>query len=487
MKNGRAPGEDGITTEMLKYGGAVTIESIKILLNKCLSEGRIPDTWKNAQVVLLYKKGDKLKIDNYRPISLLPHPYKLLTKIITNRLTNKLDNYQPSEQAGFRKNYSTIEHIQTLNTLIEKCTEYNVPIHLAFIDYHKAFDSIELQAIFNAMNNARVDSRYKNLMEYIYNHATSQVKITEEQITNKIQIKKGVRQGDTISPKLFTLALEDMFKRLMWQNKGININGRRLNHLRFADDIVLISSSITELESMLKELKATSTTIGLEMNGEKTKILTHEEIDGIVIDGNLIQNVTEYVYLGHLIKLGKENQAAEIDRRIRMTWVATGKLSNILKNPNIPINLKRKVFNTCILPVMSYSMETTCLTVKSANKLRVTQRAIERIMLGISLRDHIENQEIRRRTKVKDVITTIADLKWRWAGHVARQEEERWTKQVVLWRPRLHKRGVGRPKRRWVDDIREKAGKRWYQLAQDRSEWRKRGEAYVQEWTNKGW
>jgi len=68
------------------------------------------------------------------------------------------------------------------------------------------------------------------------------------------------------------------------------------------------------------------------------------------------------------------------------------------------------------LPVITYGMEATTLTVKLANKLRTTQRAIERMMLGISLRDHITNASIRQRNKVENVITSIAHLKWSWTG-----------------------------------------------------------------------
>ncbi|XP_050449705.1 uncharacterized protein LOC126850606 [Cataglyphis hispanica] len=140
MKGGRASnGKDGITQEMLQLDESVTLYSLNILLNKCLQTSKVYDNWQNAH--LSYKKGDKLNIENYRLISLLPHSYKLLTKIIINRLTNKFDSYQPPEQARFRKDYSTIEQIQNIKTLIEKCTEYNVQIHLAFIDYSKAFDS----------------------------------------------------------------------------------------------------------------------------------------------------------------------------------------------------------------------------------------------------------------------------------------------------------------------------------------------------------
>ena len=72
--------------------------------------------------------------------------YKLFTKIITTRLEKKLDENQPREQAGFRRKYSTTDHIHPINQLKEKCLEYNVPLCVAFVDYEKAFDSVQTQA-----------------------------------------------------------------------------------------------------------------------------------------------------------------------------------------------------------------------------------------------------------------------------------------------------------------------------------------------------
>lgn len=485
MKNGKSPGEDQITSEMLKMGGETLIEAVKILINKCLMEGRIPEPWKNAEIILLYKKGDHTNIENYRPISLLSHMYKLLTKIITNRLTAKLDAYQPVEQAGFRKGFGTIDHLQTIRTLIEKTTEYNIPIHLAFVDYHKAFDSIETWAFLTAMEDARIDSRYCNIIKNIYDKATFHVKIDDDLKTDKILLGKGVRQGDTISPKLFTLALENVFKQLAWEEKGLNVDGIRLNHLRFADDVVLISTDIEELNVMLKELNAKSKEIGLKMNINKTKIMSNS-LHNITIDNTIIENVDHYIYLGHTIKIGKENQSAEIKRRIHLAWVAFGKLSYIFKDNRIPIYLKRKAYDSCILPVITYGLESMSLTRRTAEQLRVTQRAMERIMLGVTLRDKIHNSEIRNRTKITDVMKQIASLKWQWTGHIARQDTNRWTQRVTCWRPRETKRSIGRPQKRWIDDVQKVAGKKWMRIARDREAWKHLEEAYIQQWMEQG-
>lgn len=124
LKTGKAQGEDGMTVEMLKLRGDALLKAIGILLNKCLQSNRI-QTYLIANIYLKVnsgrmqkslfstQKGDRNRIENYRPISILPHPYKLLTKILTNRLTSKIDGYQLEEQAGLRKGYSTIDHLQT--------------------------------------------------------------------------------------------------------------------------------------------------------------------------------------------------------------------------------------------------------------------------------------------------------------------------------------------------------------------------------------
>jgi len=127
-------------------------------------------------------------------------------------------------------------------------------------------------------NNARIDYRYKQLLKPIYDNLTISVKITEEIETNQIQIQIGVRQGDTISPNLFTLALEDVFKALNRNEKDIKIDGEHLSHLRFADDIVLFSQNIMELQEMLEELQRESAKIGLTINLSKAKVMTPDNI-----------------------------------------------------------------------------------------------------------------------------------------------------------------------------------------------------------------
>ncbi|KAA5634901.1 hypothetical protein F3G63_34400 [Pseudomonas aeruginosa] len=238
---------------------------------------------------------------------------------------------------------------------------------------------------------------------------------------------------------------------------------------------------------MLNDLNAASRCVRLRMNLDKTKVMFNDKIvpGQVTISNAVIEEVKDFVYLRQAIQLGRGNFNTEIERRIRLGWSAFGKFREILTS-QIPQCLKTKVFNQCILPAMTYGAETWTLTAGLAHKLRVAQRAMERAMYGISLRDKIRNEEIRRRTKVDDIALKVSRLKWQWAGHICRASDARWGRKVLEWRPRMGTRSVGRPPTRWTDDLVRTAGSRWMRKAEDRIMWKALGKAYVQQWADKG-
>ena len=126
MKNGKEAGKYQVNIETLKAGDETIPKQLAKLYTKCITERRIPKTWKEANMVIFFKKGNRKNINNYRPICLLSNMYKLFTKIITTRLEKKLDENQQREQAGFRSKYSSTDHIHAINQLKEKCREYNI-------------------------------------------------------------------------------------------------------------------------------------------------------------------------------------------------------------------------------------------------------------------------------------------------------------------------------------------------------------------------
>ena len=133
---------------------------------------------------------------------------------------------QPRELAVFRKGCSTIDHLQALNQLIEKSTECNFPLRIGSIDYEKAFDTVEHFAIFEALRKTNTNETYINFLQNIYSQATTGIHL-DKLVYDELPVKRRVREGDPISPELFTAVMEEVFKKADI-SEGSNVHGENL-------------------------------------------------------------------------------------------------------------------------------------------------------------------------------------------------------------------------------------------------------------------
>ena len=120
---------------------------------------------------------------------------------------------------------------------------------------------------------------------------------------------------------------------------------------------------------------------------------------------------------------------------------------------HLPMSLKRKVFNQCVLPAITYDCQTWSLTKAFVKKLETSQRAMERRMLNVKLEDRIPNTTIRQITRVTDIVQYVTNTKWKWTGHIARMKDNRWTIRSTEWKT-VGVRSAGRPKRTGTQETR---------------------------------
>ncbi|PZC71479.1 hypothetical protein B5X24_HaOG213342 [Helicoverpa armigera] len=116
---------------------------------------------------------------------------------------------------------------------------------------------------------------------------------------------------------------------------------------------------------------------------------------------------------------------------------------------------------------------------KQNKKIRSCQRAMERSILSLRKVQKIKSSEIRKKTNLTDALIHALKLKWKWAGHICRCKDNRWTLLTTNWNGPKDKRRVGRPKKRWADDIAGIAGPSWQTVALNRQTWKKMEEAYT--------
>nr|XP_014275578.1 uncharacterized protein LOC106680395 [Halyomorpha halys] len=143
LRNHKLPGLDERTPEMMKYGGSDLWEAICDLIWEIWTEEKMPEDWTRAVICPIHKKGDKLTCDNYRGIALLSTTYKILAVLLHKRVSDFTENIIGEYQGGFRPGRLTVDQIFTLRQAMEKCYEYNIDLHLLFVDFKQAYDSVD--------------------------------------------------------------------------------------------------------------------------------------------------------------------------------------------------------------------------------------------------------------------------------------------------------------------------------------------------------
>ena len=151
-----------------------------------------------------------------------------------------------------------------------------------------------------------------------------------------------------------------MFRKVNWKQvqKGIKIGDDIISNLRFADDIAIFGNSLKELEVMLEDLSRESAKVGLFMNFTKTKVMTNKFVTDktrITVQGTEIEELDQYLYLGQIIRFDG-SQEIEIKRRIALGWQTFSRAKMIFISKKMSLINKRKVYNQCILPTVTYSI-----------------------------------------------------------------------------------------------------------------------------------
>lgn len=230
---------------------------------------------------------------------------------------------------------------------------------------------------------------------------------------------------------------------------------------------------------MLQQLANESGKAGLTMNLNKTKIMSNSSQNDIIkVNNEQIEYVNEYIYLGQLIS-NEDCMKKEVERRTANTWKRYWSLSEVMKNKEMPMKEKRKVFNMCILPCLLYGCQTWALTEQLAKTIKVCQNGMERSTIGVKRKDRKKLKDIKSKTQFTNAYITYKQLKWRWTGHMMREKTEKWTRLITEWYPLDSKRNRGRQTMRWEDDLRKIAGPTWTRKAKNRTEWKSLEEAFV--------
>lgn len=307
LKTGKATGPDGILNEMLKSGAAELSKPLTTLFNVIFSKGSYPKRWCEGLIFPIFKSGDRTKPENYRGITLCSNLAKTYSMILNNRLLKFIEKEKigAKEQIAFKKKARTVDHMFTLKSLIDVYTKKNGKLFACFVDLRKAFDKVWWNGLFYKLLNMQIGGNFYLTIKNMYQSVYSSVK-TRFGVTPAFDVFQGVRQGEVLSPSLFSLYLNDLPNEISNDHSDIvSLGSHDVPCLLYADDIVLLSSTKEGLQKCLDNLQSYCCKWRLEVNLSKTKIIIFNKTgrllrDQFILGGNLIECVKSYRYLGIL-------------------------------------------------------------------------------------------------------------------------------------------------------------------------------------------
>ncbi len=214
----------------------------------------LPSVWLKSVINPISKGSNKDPYIplNYRGISLLSCVGKVFTGIINHSIVDycEFNNIYEDEQNGFRHKRSCEDHIYTLTSIITNRLSHNQSTYCCFIDMQKAFDWVDKDLLFYKLLKYDINGNIYKCIKATYGHPIVYV-IVKNNVTDWFNIGSGVRQGDSLSPTLIGLYINDLITDVKALNLGINVNDIIISILAFADDTVILAKNEKDLQDIL--------------------------------------------------------------------------------------------------------------------------------------------------------------------------------------------------------------------------------------------
>ena len=400
-----------------------------------------PSIWRQSQIIPVPKKGDLSLATNYRGISLLPIAAKIYNKLILNRIVPFVDPLLRNNQNGFRAGRTTISQILSLRRLVEETTYSNLDSALIFVDFSKAFDSVDRTRLFDILKLYGIPDLIIDAIRVLYTDTTATI-LTPDGETPSFPIKAGILQGDTLAPFLFIMVVDYVLRMSVDKinDKGLQLHPRRssrhppvyLTDTDFADDIALVSSCLENAQDLLHSLESASNSVGLYLNETKTEYINNcKTINAITeiktLNNTILKQVKDYKYLGGYIS------SSEKDFNIRkgMAWSASNDMHKIWIS-NLSVQLKVEFFRATVEKILLYGSETWTMSAKLTKRLDGTYTRLLRRAKHLSWRTHPARKLIYG--DLPQVSSLVKARRVQFAGHCHRAENEV-ISSLILWRP----------------------------------------------------
>ena len=442
-------------TLVIHWSGGVRFEYTSAQKQWITSAIASPPPWRASAVIA-----------QSSPTALFVFICKVYNKILLNRIRDKVDPILRKNQAGFRPGRSCAQQIHILRRVLEGFRDYQLPLVVTFIDFKKAFDSINRKVMFAVLPHYGIPEAVVNAirLSVLYKNSKSAVMV-DGGLSDPFDVTTGVLQGDVLAPFLFVVLVDYLLKKATSQlDSGVVTHPRRcrrhpaksLNDLDFADDIAFLESSISRALAQLTKTAEAAADLGLVISAPKTEYLTVNcnPQPALQVYGDPINHVSDFRYLGSMVASG----SSDLKRRKSLAWCAFWKLEQLWKSPHISISTKVKLFNTTCVTILLYGCESWVISQDMENKINAFATSCYRVMLNIKRIDHVLNTTVYSMTNTVPLIHLVRHRQLKFLGHILRMSKEEPARRYALYIPTIGKRRPGRPRTSYLNYVQRLLG-----------------------------
>ncbi|GJW56265.1 RNA-directed DNA polymerase, eukaryota [Tanacetum coccineum] len=315
----KSPGPDGFTFEFFRKYWKIIQQDVVNAVQEFFASSKFPPGCNSSFITLIPKKLEAKVVKDFRPISLIGSFYKIVAKILANRLSLVMSDLISEVQSAFVSKRQILDGPFILNELISWCKYHKIKAMIFKADFEKAFDSVRWDYLDGILSNFGFGVKWRGWIQGCLNSAMGSILVNGSP-SSEFKFHKGLKQGDPLSPFLFILVMESLhisFNNILNAGlyKGIRIDDSlTLSHLFYADDAVFIGkwdkANVITIVNMLKCFYLAS---GLKINIHKSKIMgigtTHEEVSSAanIIGCNTFSS--PFNYLG--VKVGSSSSRSK--------------------------------------------------------------------------------------------------------------------------------------------------------------------------------
>jgi hypothetical protein len=391
MKGKASSGHDGISSKLIKILSASLSYPISIIINKSIESGIVPNIFKLAKVIAIYKGKEKNNMSNYRPISLLPSMSKILEKVVHKRLYHFLNskNVLSSEQYGFTPKHSTTDAIAYFTAHVHKNLDNNHTTLSVFLDLSKAFDTIDHKILLTKLEYYGVRG---TALEWFRNYLSNRTQYVSYHGINSTHhnVTCGVPQGSVLGPLLFIIYTNDLPNSLYYSNC-----------ILFADDTTVyhsssnISSLCSNIEYDLNILSDWFAANKLSLNAQKTNFVIFSpkaivkatnSVNSLNLDTQKIHRVSCVKFLGVHIDQNLEwnDHIEHVIKKISCGTYAINSAKRTLSRSNLKL-----LYYSLVHPYIEYGLLVWgCAAKHRFKKIEIIQKKCIRNICKANYNEH---------------------------------------------------------------------------------------------------